>query len=392
MRFRDHIFFLLSLLLALSSVQSSVVFGQGDEAFPYVASITSRDVYARSGPGLLYYPCGKLNINAKVRVVGHVYSWSQILPSEGSFSWISSQYVSIGDRKSMVGTVTGNQVRVYAGSSRIKPEDSTQLQTKLNKGYRVEILDPNEVSGYYKIKSPKGAYLYVKTEFTQMVPEELIEETVERAVLPIETADHNTPKAQIKEVKPAVAVSSVQPQVGTKLDEYYQLEKKIKQEKLKSVAEQDYSSIKKALTEIASEKDLGKASRYSKFALKQVERYELALKVDSALKAQAKEMSDVEIRIEKYSQSRLASIKDLGRYAVVGVLESSSIFGKEPAGQLWRIVDSSGKIVCYCSSDSMGKAAIDGFVGKKVGLIGTIEPYVPTSGALVRFNSIETVD
>ena len=55
----------------------------------------------------------------------------------------------------------------------------------------------------------------------------------------------------------------------------------------------------------------------------------------------------------------------------------------------YRIVDESGKMVCYAlPSDSAAQTDLAGMVGRKVGLVGTIEAYKPIAGALVRFTEI----
>ena len=84
--------------------------------FPYIAEITGDNLYIRSGSGTNFYQCGKLNKGDRVKVVGRVFSWSRIVPPEGSFSWISARYIEVDSEDPTLGTVTGDNVRVYAGS------------------------------------------------------------------------------------------------------------------------------------------------------------------------------------------------------------------------------------------------------------------------------------
>ena len=96
---QSHTKFSNLFILAFLIILTSVGLGQEPEkpkpSFPYIAEITDDNVNIRSGPGTNYYHCGKLNSSDRVTVVASKYSWSHIIPPEGSFSWISKQYVSI---------------------------------------------------------------------------------------------------------------------------------------------------------------------------------------------------------------------------------------------------------------------------------------------------------
>ena len=46
-------------------------------------------------------------------------------------------------------------------------------------------------------------------------------------------------------------------------------------------------------------------------------------------------------------------------------------------------------MVCYAlPTGAASQMDLNGFVGQKVGLVGTIEPHLPTKKALVRFTAI----
>ena len=104
-------------------------------SFPYVAEITGNDVCIRSGAGTNYYDCGKLHQGMRVRVVSMKYGiWSQIVPPTGCFSWISKQYVEVSVDDPNVGVVTGDSVRVRAGSSNGNPLHSRTVQLTVGSG------------------------------------------------------------------------------------------------------------------------------------------------------------------------------------------------------------------------------------------------------------------
>jgi len=259
----------------------------------------------------------------------------------------------------------------------VMPMHSTTRQIKLNWGDKVKLL--GEVKdNYHKIAPPAGAYLWVSTQYTKAM-------------------------GPVGEVGPTVVAPTPDTKVGPRmtiptdisaeaaLKKYKALEALIEAERVKPIAQQDYENIKKTLAEIVGSKKAGKAARYSEFALKLVERYELAFKVEKAVRLQDAELQRILVGIDKARTTKLAEVENLGRFAVIGQLETSSIYGPEPGLKHYRIIDDSGKTVCYAlPTGSVSKMDLSKLVGRKVGLVGTIEPHPQTAGALVRFT--ETVE
>jgi hypothetical protein len=347
-------------------------------SFPYIAEITEDNVNIRSGPGTNYYRCGKLNKGDKVKVVGSQFSWSRIVPSTDSFSWISKQYVSIDRNDPTVGIVTGDNVRTYAGSELLKPIHSTTVQLKFNRGDKVKLLGEEE-EGYYKIAPPEGAYLWLSTQYTKPLG----------PVVEVPPAAEPS-KVEIKEPLSApVVVPTNIPLESQKLEEYYALQKQIEAERAKPKQQQNYSELKKKLLDIAGVKETGKAARYSEYTVKQIERYELALRADKEIQNQDEQLQQIQKRIEKARETQLSQVPQLGRFAVIGQFQTSSIYVTEAEQIHYRIIDDTGKTACYVvASDSAIKMDLSKFVGKKVGVVGTIEPHPQTKGTLVRFTEI----
>ncbi len=373
--------FILVCLISLASVgfgqeaatspPESVSAAEVEETFPYVAEITDDNVNIRSGPGTNYYRCGKLNAGDRVKVVASKHSWSHIVPPAGSFSWISKQYVSIDPDNPGIGVVTGDAVRVYTGSDLLKPIHSTTVQLHLNKGDKVRLMG-EEMGDYYKIAPPTGAYLWVLTQYTKLLG------PVGEVPLIVE------PQAKPPEVVPtSISVDS------GKLKEYYALAEQIEAERAKPMAQQNYAKVKKALDELAGNKEAGKAARYSEFALKQVGRFELALAVDKEVRLQDSQLQDICERIEKSRAAELAQVPELGGFTAVGQFQTSEIYGPEEELKHYRIIDDSGQTVCYALPEgSASQVDLSKLVGRKVGLVGTVEPHPQTKNALVRFSEI----
>jgi hypothetical protein len=389
---RSHVNSLTLVVLAgLISAAFAQTGGAGEPAtpsFPYIAEIVGDNLYVRSGPGTNFYHCGKLNTGAKVKVVSRQFSWSCIVPPQDSFSWISMQYVRIDPDDASVGIVTGDNVRVYAGSEYVKPLYSTTLQGKLSRGDKVKLLG-EQMDDYYKIGPPSFAYLWVSTSYTKPIkpatplPESVSEvlPPIKRPIEPIEPGDANdTVVVVTPPPSPPLRTSE-----ETRLQQYNSLEKQLQAEQAKPVGEQDYSNIKKALTEIANDEQAGKAARYAQFVIGRIESFELALAAGKEIQLAREQLQKTRDRIDKARATKLAEVKDLGRFAIVGQLETFTTYGPGH----YRILDESGKTVCYAlPTGRASQADLSKLVGSKVGLVGMIEPHRQTAGALVRFAEI----
>ncbi len=356
-------------------------------SFPYFAEITSDDVYIRTGAGTGFYRCGKFQKGDKVQVVDSQFTWSKIIPPAGSFSWISMQFVKPEADDPSVGIVTGDNVRVWAGSDYVRPENSTSLQVKLDKGDKVK-LSGEQLGDYYKIAPPPGAHLWVSTQYTKpitstigVMPRLAVAPGIDVTGSTDVMADANTASmesaSELDEIPEVATVSQ--------LEKYYDLQKQIEAEQAKPANQQDYTNVKEALLEIANDKDAGKAARYSTATIKLVEGFELALEVGKTVKLQNEQLQKTRQGIDKARSAKLSEMQDLGRYAVIGKFENFMTYGPGH----YRIIDESDITICTAfPSDQASGKDFTALIGKKVGLIGKIEPYKETAGALVRFDKV----
>ncbi|MEK6643986.1 MAG: hypothetical protein AABZ08_08755 [Planctomycetota bacterium] len=157
----------ITLLFGAASLWCSPVGAQTNEgagAFPWEGEVTGTNVFVRSGAGNNFYPTAKLNAGDRVLVLGEKFGWFQIAPPTGSFSYVDSNMV---DRKpgAKTGTVKQDKVYVRAGSKIEKRKSSTQVV--LNKGAIVEIT--GEDDGFYQIKPPPGATLFITKQYVKQV-------------------------------------------------------------------------------------------------------------------------------------------------------------------------------------------------------------------------------
>ena len=371
---------------AVTTAQPSVGIGTppvaGQPAEPYVAEAIGNDVFIRSGAGTNYYQCGKLYAGDRVQVISTQLGWSCIVPPAGSFSWVSMQYVSINLENPTMGIITGDNVGVYAGSDFVLPMHSTSKQVVLNRGQTVKLLG-EEKDDYYKIAPPQGAYLWVSSQFLQAADRTVVRPPeVNAGAAGIMPAGATTPGE-----KPVDANAP-----KTDLDLYYVLAEQIKTLQTKPVAEREYTEIKTKLTGLAAKKDSGRAARYAEYTLKQVERFELAVRAARELELQKKELAKTEGKIDEARAAKLAEIPDFGRFAAMGTLQDSSVYANSPIKR-YRLVDESGKTVSYVTPvGTKATADCEKLIGHKVGLVGTIKPHEASGRAAIEFTEIMPLD
>jgi len=388
---------LVSIGFAQTNTSSS---GEAGNLFvSYMAEITGDNVYVRSGPGTNFYDCGKLNQGDKVKVMGKQFSWARIVAPPGSFSWISIQYVSIDSASPTVGTVTGDRVRVYAGSDHVEPLHSTYLQGKLDRGDTVKLLGEQK-DDYYKIAPLSFAYLWVSTKFTKPLPNQpvvTVMPTVKPSTAKPVTAKPTTVKPAI--VKPTTVPKEVPREVvpppeadtpETLLEKYRALQALVQAERIKPKEKQNYTEIKKALMKIAENKTASKKTvLYVQSVLQQVKSLELVMVVDKEVRLQDEQLKNIREKIVKTGAAKLAEYKNLNDFAVVGKLKNFTVYG--PGN--YRIVNDSGRTICYAlPSGPISQVGLSKLIDKKVGLVGTIEPHRQTHGALIRFTKVMEVE
>jgi uncharacterized protein YgiM (DUF1202 family) len=381
-------------------------------AFPFLAEITSDDVYIRSGPGTQYYNCGKARKDDKVKVVGNKFSWLQIVPPAGSFSWVSKQYIQVDAKNNTSGSIIGDAVRVYAGSDEVQPMHSTSMQGKLNKGDKVTIIG-EEKDGYCKIAPPEGAYLWVSSQHakplsTLVAPVAAAPSAPAAASAPsssMPATAHPMPASPFPtnpgELKAPVSSPNEPNMPGTpsptplpsveeqKINELAALKEKVEAEKAKPIDDQNFVELKKAIAVIAADKQAVMAARKAAALFKMVEKCELSRDVAKAVKIQDEQSSQTQQKIDSAKNEELSKIEDKGIFTVIGTFKESNVFTETPGVRYYKVFGTNGKELCYARAT--GPAAgtdLSQFIDKKVGLVGSVEANADLGGAVVMFTNI----
>ncbi|MDR1924035.1 MAG: SH3 domain-containing protein [Planctomycetaceae bacterium] len=153
-----RIYFLL-IFLFCNFCSGVLLFG----ANPRVASIIVSETEVRGGPDWSFYPTSILQHGDKVEIYISQGDWYAIRPPEGSFSWVSAKYVSIGAGN--VGVVLAAGLASRIGSDMIDQCDTVQV--KLKRGEQIFILGkkatPENVTSpiWLKISPPNGEYRWI---------------------------------------------------------------------------------------------------------------------------------------------------------------------------------------------------------------------------------------
>jgi len=409
-----------------------------DVQYPFTAEVTGNDVNIRTGPSVVNdYPSGKVNKGFKVTVVDEVLGWAKILPPEGSFSWISKSYVTVDPATPNTGVVTGDSVRVWAGSEFLEPIHSPGLQVKLNAGDIVELM-PNqpESSDYFKIKPPAGAHLWISAEYLKFAapveskpvvvpprPDSTAQQPVQQpsgaqtpatdippsteqsrpmftnipgqegqpagtepgTETPAEPSQQPSAETQTQPVTPAPASKETQ-----YLEETYALSKQIDEIVKQPLAEQDYTEVKQALEAIKTDADAGRAAAFAQVLLERIARYELAASAIKQVQQQDKTLQKTREQIEKAHQQQLNRLPKEADYLYTGILKPSYVYSDEGGPKRYLLTDANGKIISYLSpATAVIAGKMDSLAGKKVGVKGTIASNARSLVTLVNVTEVD---
>lgn len=404
---------------------------------PYIAEVIGSDVYLRSGAGTAHYYCGKVNTPQRVTVTKHQQGWSEIIPPEGTFSWISKDFVDLGKINPGIGLVNGNGVRVWAGSDYVEPMRSISLQVKLNKGDIVKLIDPGLQKGdYYKIVPPPGAHLWISSKLLKYIgprpipklmitpepmvdvkpvvpkvepkpeptrppvvePKPVIEPIIEPEVKPVTEPLPETkvePKPEdIYPTKVEPVVTEIEtpplPTEAQRVKECYDIAEQIRGELEKPLDAQTFTKFRIALIAILNDPSAGKAQRYAEYQLGQIKRFELARTAGDEIKTQDAELEILLQQIREKRAADIADIPDRGKHIIEGIFKPSLVFTPEVGQIRYKILNDAGRVVCYAvPSGRAARIQLAKFEGKKVGLKGTIVSDKRNPIGLVMFTEIE---
>ena len=350
-------------VLAASAWAQTTQPAQSDDS-SYVGRLTGTSVNVRSGPGTdneECYPCARLSKPVEVKVLGRSEDgkWLRITPPAGCFSVISTKHVEL-DSTGKVGTVTGDNVWVRAGTDIWNVRKFGSIQARRHKGDKVDIIgtikdrDGNE---YCKIPPPEKAYLWIFGEY------------VEQVVPTVETATTDTTPT----TAPTIPTTQSQEEVEAALAEFHALEKQLKDEFQKPADQRDLPALlaKYEAVEVGKNEYLKAFIDIRKeFLRDQIKKREDLEKVEIMLAETAEKQKEIDLQRTKL-EVETPPLQVDKPYAVEGILTASELF-TGGAGQPKRFIARDSRtqrinayVQCTSGSVDLGESA-----GKYVGVIG----------------------
>jgi len=360
---------------------------------PYVAQINGNQVNIRSGPAESYYPAGRFKTGQKVVVRKELHGWAMIEPVGQCFSYIAAKFVKLQSiappadtkseqahtptvsdattsdtdlvalvgQKALIGKVTGNHVRVRAGSvSVVPPTHANRTQALLKKGDQVRILGKRD--DYYIITSQPNWHFWVSLDFVKRM-EEVTVENIDK----IRKSSGQT--ATVKTGQPTVLKENF----DQEYKQYQEIKNLYKTELGKPLNKRNFAQIRENLNDLVkSARSISvklSAQRFNRRIL-QAEKAQKIL-LDSLAEDKKLDITLAQIREkEKLLVATFPQPKTTSKaLAVKGKLAPSSVFTANQKNPRFQVLDKNDKIIYYAIS---ANPAIDlsKWIGKNVSMVG----------------------
>ena len=381
---------------------------QSPSRFPYIGRITGSLVNIRSGPAEVYYPVGRLEIEQMIVVVEEKFeNWARIEPTPQCFSYIDKNFIklvgvapkegvqtdqqqaemteaeltALVGLQTLEGQVTGNRVRVRAGSINVvPPANASEVQMRLNFGDEVRIIGARD--NFYKVECPEGCFFWVALGFVEMV---------QPATKPvIDTIEQQEQKAAEEQIQAQQQLD----QVSKDREEYQALADMLTTELAKPMGERDFQSIRERLDKLAETAQSVSTKKTCEIFSQQLTRCETGLSLWKLSHQQDQQLQDTLAKITKDKQDveLLVGANPPGAtnpdgIVVKGMLEKSAVFTAENKNQRFLVLDDDNRIAYYAVSALTG-LDLSQYVGKKVSMLGQAQYDTVTRIRILRVTNI----
>jgi hypothetical protein len=355
----------------------------GDQTFPYKADVAVEGTEVFSGPGHSYYPTDKLPKGEIVEVYRHdPGGWCVIRPPEGSFSWISDQYVKLGENN--LASVAEEGVGAHIGSRLSDAHE--QVQVYLHKNETVEILGSRRVPGsgaqiWHKIAPPKGEFRWVQEKYLERDnSEDDRAENVQDAGENKQSGDAETgqdsspkrPDSQLSDTGDKITAEEFQ-------DELERIELELSMMVVEEPSAWSFGALRIRAETMLDRADTAEQRGNARLLLNKIARFEdIKQRYDSV--AAVHQQNAVSSRfldgLKRTMEKAAAWANPEGQFDGVGQLQQ--VFSDKIGAPRYALVDEAGNVRYYVTPAP--GVNLQSYVGRQVGVTGT-RGYMPEQKA-----------
>ncbi|MBN1844903.1 MAG: hypothetical protein JW810_04410 [Sedimentisphaerales bacterium] len=283
-------------------------------------------------------------------------------PSGDSASPTGPWTASIGKRV-LIGKVTGNFIRVRAGSIKVPPANANQVQVKLNKGATVEIIGQRD--DYYKIVCPKGSYFWASLDYIERVGPVTPENLAKVQAQPLADAGQ----------APDTARADAGPYAKER-QEYIAIVQAMAAERGKPLDQQDFSGVRTNLTKLIQGAQSLSIKASAQTLERQLVRCETAVDLWKMSKRQDERLAATLDKIDEELELLVAVKSPVGKTAeeitVQGRLAESAVFTAPNKNRRFLVLNDKERIIYYAVT-ARDTLDLNAWLNKRVSLVGTAE-------------------
>ncbi|MBN2211867.1 MAG: hypothetical protein JW709_10775 [Sedimentisphaerales bacterium] len=383
----------------------------------YLAESTGDNVNIRSGPAEVYYNVGQLSKGERFIVVDELHgmkNWAKIKPTPQCFSYIAREFVTLIDYPAemsepeaapapenqtpptadnmaspttnetttstdsestpssadvapfgceiILGEVSGDNVRVRAGSLKVPPAHASEVQTLLNKGTIVKIIGRRD--DYYKIICPPNSYFWVSLDFVKRIGP--ADETTMAELARLAGQDVLNP--------PTLDKPTANQKNRQERQRYLQAVEMLEALQAVPILQRDFTPVKSVIDELLqSESSL--IQRHARGLAKMTLRMEEAQQVVVKAQQQDEQLKTTLAKINDQLET-LAAVSPSGAtndaIVVQGALGYSAIFTAPTQNRRFTVSNEEGKITYYAVSANPAINLTE-WIGKRISMTGRAE-------------------
>lgn len=263
-------------------------------------------------------------------------------------------------KKTVQGYVTGNNVRVRAGSIKALPENAV-IQMKLNKGDTVQVIGKRD--DYYMIIPPEGASFWVALDYVTNVK-------------PLTADAMLALRGQAGQAVVESGGPTAMAEIKDEFQEYKEIAALFKSEQARPLKQRDFKDIRARLTKLiqnAASPSIKNAAMTLSYNVTQAEIAVKLFKESLAQDAQLeKQLESIDQRVKEVVSAAGTNPDQPGQFVTYGRLAPSAVFTAPLKQKRYLVIGDNEEILYYAVAAEEG-IDLEPYIGKVVSMIGNIK-------------------